>query len=206
MSRRFALAFVLGALIVGGAAVLSRSGSGLALPQARADCKGVGWIAEVRMAAPQAYLRLAGAAKACACPGNKCANIALNQRLFENETMFSGGGKITFKSVVTGVPNLTCIVSRKSQDVIYPQVPTRPNERAVLRIAGGATSCQVEQGRYQTAKDAVFVIRNTKLTVHPRIDAVFGIKAVGKGSLVRCAPGRQPARSRPGPKRQPLVH
>jgi hypothetical protein len=178
---------VLGALLVWGAA---GSESGLALPQAAsAGCKDVGWIAELRTAAPQAYVRLAGAGKACACPGSKCANVARNQRLFENETMFSGGGKITFKSVVKGVPNLTCIVSKKSQDVIYPRVPTRPNERAVLRVVDGATSCQVEQGQYETVKNAVVVIHDTKLTIHPRIDPVFGIKAVGKGSLIQVRKG-----------------
>src|ERR1051325_7412694 len=135
VSRRVAFALVLGALLAGGAGALSRSGSGLALPQAAsAGCKEIGWIADLHQAAPQAYLRLAGAAKTCTCRGHKCANIARNQRLFANETMFSGGGKITFKSVVSGVPNLTCIVARKSKDVVYPKLATRPNDRAVLRI------------------------------------------------------------------------
>jgi hypothetical protein len=34
---------------------------------------------------------------------------------------------------VPGVPNLTCIVASKSQDVIYPRLAASPNERAVLR-------------------------------------------------------------------------
>ena len=190
MSRRFGLVLVLGALLVGGTVVLSRSGSGLAVPlAASAGCKDVGWIAELGLAAPQPYLRLADPAKACSCPGKKCASVARNQRLFENETMFSGGGRITFKSVVPGVPNLTCIVSRKSRDVIYPQLPTRPNERAVLRVVLGATSCQVEQGQYKTAKNAVFVVNNMKLTVRPTIDPVFGIKAVGRGALIQVKKG-----------------
>jgi hypothetical protein len=142
---------VLGVLLLASVAALSGSRSGLSLSHsAGAGCKGVGWIAELRIASPRASLRLTRAAKACVCPHRKCA-AARNQRLFQNETMSSGGGKITFKSVVTGVPNLTCIVSRKSQDVIYPQVATRANERAVLRVVLGATSCQVEQGDSKTA-------------------------------------------------------
>jgi streptogramin lyase len=184
------LVLALGALLVGGAAALSQSGSGLALSSATlAGCKDVGWIAAPNKSVPQARLRLAGTTKACACPGKNCATVAQNQRLFENETMYSGGGRITLKSVVAGVPNLTCILSSKSQDVIYPQVPTRPNERAVLQIVGGATSCQVEQGQFKTAKNAVFVIHKMKLTVHPRIDPVFGIKAEGKGSLIQVKKG-----------------
>ena len=206
MSHRFALLLVLGALLVAGLAVLSRSGSGLALAQAAsAGCKEVGWIAEVRKAPPQAYLRVADAAKGCACPGGKCSNVAKNQRLFANETMFSGGGKITFKSVVTGVPNLTCIVSPKSRNVIYPQVPTRPSERAVLRVVGGATSCQVERGDVKTAKNAVFVIHNTRLTVHPMIDPVFGMKAVGKRSLIQVKKGRVRVGSKAVARNQQVV-
>ena len=122
MSQRFALLLVLGALLAAGVAVLARGASGLdRTPAANAACKEVGWIAAVHGAAPKPSLRLAGASKACACPGGNCSKVAKKQRLFANETMISGGGKITFKSVVTGVPNLTCIVSSKSRNVIYPQ-------------------------------------------------------------------------------------
>jgi streptogramin lyase len=188
--RRRRAVLVLGVLLLACVAALSGSKSGLSRSQsAVAGCKGVGWIAELRIASPRASLRLTRAAKACVCPHRKCATVARNQRLFQNETMFSGGGKITFKSVVTGVPNLTCIVSRKSQDVIYPQVATRANERAVLRVVLGATSCQVEQGDSKTAKNAVFIIHNTKLTVHSVTDPVFGMKVVGDGSLVQVKKG-----------------
>jgi streptogramin lyase len=187
-SRRFLI--VLGVLAAAGAAVLLRSGSGFGLSEsASAGCKDVGWIAELHAAAPQATLRLARKAKGCGCPRGKCATVARDQRLFARETMLTGGAKITFKSVVEGVPNLTCIVSRKSQDVIYPQVPTRANERAVLRVVLGATSCQVEQGQYETAKNAVFIVHNTRLTVISRTDPVFGIKAVGDGSLIQVKKG-----------------
>lgn len=190
MRRSFALVLLLGVLLAGSTAVPTKSGSSLARPAAAsAPCRDVGWIAELHSASPQAHLRLAGAAAACTCRGAACGHVTRNQRLFENETMFSGGGAITFKSVVTGVPSLTCIVSRTSQDVIYPRVPTRPNERAVLQVVGGATSCQVEQGQYKNAKNAVFVVNHTTLTVHPRIDPVFGIKAVGGRSLIQVRKG-----------------
>jgi streptogramin lyase len=190
VSRRFAVSLVLGALLVGGVAVASRNASGFDLPQAaNAKCKEVGWLSQVHGASPQPYLRLSGAPKGCTCRGGDCSKVTKDQPLFENETMVSGGGKITFKSVVPGVPNLTCIVSKGSRNVIYPQMRTRANERAVLRVVGGATSCQVEQGQFKTAKSAVFVVGKTKLTVHPLIDPVFGIKAVGNGSLIQVKKG-----------------
>jgi streptogramin lyase len=190
VNRRVVLLLVLSGLVAVGVAVLARGASGLDRPQAvNAGCQSVGWIAAVHSAAPKPSLKLAGAPKGCPCPGGNCSKVAKNQRLFANETMSSGGGKITFKSVVKGVPNLTCIVSSKSRNVIYPQLATRPNERAVLRVVGGATSCQVEQGQYKTAKSAVFIVNDTKLTVHPLIDPVFGIKAVGDGSLIQVKKG-----------------
>jgi streptogramin lyase len=190
VSHRFALLLLLGALVVAGVAVGSRGAGGLDLtPVANAGCKKVGWIAQVHRAASQPYPRLAGVPKGCACPGGNCSKVAKGQWLFANETMFTGGGKITFKSVVPGVPNLTCIVTSKSRDVVYPQLRTRPNERAVLRVVGGATSCQVEQGDYKTTKNAVFLIQGTKLTVRTLTDPVFGIKAVGDGSLIQVKKG-----------------
>jgi streptogramin lyase len=184
---------VLGAMVVAGSAALSRSGSGLAQPRAAsAACKNVGWIAELKRGAPVAYLRLAGASSSCTCPGKRCTRVARNQNLFENETMFSGGGKITFKSVVKGAPNLTCILAKTSIDVIYPAgIPTGPGERAILKVNFGATSCQVEQGKSQKTKtSAIFIVHNTKLTVQPlHVDPVFGIKAVGNGSLIQVKKG-----------------
>jgi streptogramin lyase len=188
VSRRFVI--VLGLLVFAGAAVLARGGSGLGRGVSpNAACKDVGWIAELHSAAPKAALRLAGGAKACACPNRPCASVKQDQRLFERETILTGGGKITFKSVVEGVPNLTCIVSSKSRDVIYPQVGVRPNERAVLRVVLGATSCQVEQGDYKTSKNAIFIVHHTKLVVHSLTDPIFGIRAVGSGSLIQVKKG-----------------
>jgi streptogramin lyase len=106
--------------------------------------------------------------------------------------MFSGGGRITFKSVVKGAPNLTCIVGRNSDDVIYPaDIPTGPGERAVLQVYYGATSCQVEKGGAgKTTKSAVFVVHKTRVTVKPlHLDPVFGIKAVANGSLIQVKRG-----------------
>lgn len=189
MSRRFAV-LMLGALLVGSVAVVSRGAGGLDLTQAaNAGCKKVGWIAQLHRAASQPYPRLAGVPKGCACPGGNCSKVAKGQWLFANETMFTGGGKITFKSVVPGVPNFTCIVTSKSQNVVYPQLRTRPNERAVLRVVGGATSCQVEQGDYKTTRNAVFLIHGKRLTVRTLRDPVFGIKAVGDGSLIQVKKG-----------------
>jgi streptogramin lyase len=194
VSHRFALLLVLSALVVAGVAVGvavgSRGAGGLDLTQAaNAGCKKVGWIAQVHRAPSQPHPRLAGVPKGCACPGGNCSKVAKGQWLFANETMLSGGGRITFKSVVKGVPNLTCIVARNSQNVIYPQLGTEPNERAVLRVVGGATSCQVEQGDWTTRKNAVFLIHGTKLTVIPLKDPVFGMKAVGEGSLIQVKKG-----------------
>ena len=190
--RTYLVLLTLGVVVVAGAASLSRSGSGLAEPQGTsAACKNVGWIAELRKGAPVASLRLAGATASCKCHGKGCARIARNQNLFANETMFSGGGKITFKSVVKGTPNLTCIVAKNSIDVIYPAGLTGPGERAVLKVYYGATSCQVEQGESQKTQDsAVFFVHKTKLTVqHLSVDPIFGIKAVGNGSLIQVKKG-----------------
>src|SRR5207248_1814762 len=120
-------------------------------------------------------------------------------------TMFSGGG-ITFKSVVHGVPNLTCIVSRKSRDVIYPRVTLGKKARAVLQVVSGATSCQVESGQYQAGKqNAVFIVNNTRLTVAAIQDPVFGIKAVGKRSLIQVKKGAVRVGSKKIGRNQQLV-
>ena len=141
VTRSVAILLALGAILVAGSAALSRSGSGLALPEATsAGCKNVGWIAKLNPRAPHAYLRLAGTSKSCTCPGKGCARLAKYQHLFANETIFSGGGTIKFKSVVKGVPNMTCIVARNSTDVIYPQASMGPRDRAVLQVVSGATS------------------------------------------------------------------
>ena len=192
--RTYLVLLTLGVVVVAGAASLSRSGSGLAEPQGTsAACKNVGWIAEPRKGgAPFAHLRLAGASASCKCAGKGCARVKRTQNLFENETMFSGGGKITFKSVVKGAPNLTGIAAKKSIDVIYPaQVPTGPGERAVLQVLYGATSCQVEQGQDQKTQDsAIFFVHKTKLTVQAfHEDPIFGIKAAGNGSLIQVKKG-----------------
>lgn len=175
--RSFALALVLvlAAIFLGSSAAPSRSGS-------VAACKNVGWIADVRAAAPQAYLQLAGAS----CP----TRVVRNQHLFENETIVSGGGTITLKSTVPGVPNLTCIVPSGSQAVLYPTLRKRMQGRAVLWLQSGATSCQVEAGPFEKQKTSVvFVVNNTQLRVNPVKDPVFGIKAVGKGSLIQVKKG-----------------
>jgi streptogramin lyase len=172
---------VLGALFVGSSAAPSRS-------ESVAACKNVGWIAELQAASPQAFLRLAG--KSCRCSTN-CARVARNQRLYQNETMSSGGGSITFKSVVPGSPNLTCIAPRGAKDVLYPKKRVGSHDRAVLQILAGATSCQVEAGPLQSGeKNAVFLVRDAQLRVFPSVeDPVFGIKAVGNGSLIQVKKG-----------------
>ena len=187
MTRRLTIVLVLGAILVAGSAALSRSGSGLASPQAAsAGCKKVGWIAE-HPKGTHAYLRLAG----CKCPAKGCSRVAKEQDLYANETMFSGaGGKITFKSVGKGVPNLKCIVSSNSKNVIYPQASDGPEEEAVLQVISGATSCQVGTGQFQPGKkNAVFIVNNTRLTVYAIEDPVFGIKAVANGSLIQVRKG-----------------
>jgi streptogramin lyase len=191
VNRRLALLLVLGPLLVGSAAAPSRSGSGVARPQAATGgCKDVGWISWLRIAAPRAHLQPAGTAKACACPGSKCANAVRKQRLFERETIFSGGGRITFKSVVAGVPTLTCVLEKKTRDVIYPKWRTILNERAVLRIVVGATSCRVEHGPSKTRNiAAVFLVHNAKLKARTIMDPIFGIKAIGEGSLIQVKKG-----------------
>jgi len=191
VTRSLVILLALGAILLTGPAALSRSGSGAARSEpTSARCQHIGWIAQVSPRMRHAYLRLAGAAKSCTCPGKNCTRLSRGQHLFANETIFSGGGKITFKSVVKGVPNLTCIVSSNSTNIIYPRVTTRPQDRAVLQLVSGATSCQVAQGAYQKGKkDAVFIVHNTQLKVAAVVDPVFGIKTTTKGSLIQVKKG-----------------
>ncbi len=148
LTRGGAFLLVLGALLVTGSVAASRSASGLAQPSATsAGCKNVGWIAAFTPHAPQASLRLAGAAKSCSCPVKACTKVSRDQYLFVDERMDSGGGKITFKSVVKGVPNLTCIMPNKTSGVIYPSdIHLGQADHAVLELLAGGISCQVEQG------------------------------------------------------------
>jgi streptogramin lyase len=191
VSRGYAI--VLAAVLVTSSAALSRAtGGGSALPRAASSgCRNVGWIADLSPRVPRAYLRLVGPSKSCVCPTKKCARVARDQYLFENEIMFSGDGKITVKSVVKGVPNLTCILPKGSQYVIYPTVAMRsPNDHAVLQLISGAISCQVEQGQWRRSKsNAVFIVNNTILTVVPVTDPVFGMKTVQNGSLIQVKKG-----------------
>ena len=115
--------------------------------------------------------------------------VARNQWLFQDETMVSGGGKITFKSVVKGVPNLTCIVSNKTSDVIYPRVITWAAERAVLSlrrrdvVPGRAGT--VAQGRHERGLHRPQHV--LKVAMHQ--DPVFGMKTSGQGSLIQVKKG-----------------
>jgi streptogramin lyase len=189
--ERAAVLVVVSGLLAVSVAVLARGASGIDRPETvNAACKDVGWIAAVHSAVSKPSWKLSGAPKGCACPSKNCSKVAKDQRLFANETMSSGGGRITFKSTVKGVPHLTCIVSSKSQNIIYPQDPAIVRgARAVLKVLGGATSCQVEQGNYTNKEPAVFFVRGTAVKISALNDPVFGIKAVGDGSLIQVKKG-----------------
>ena len=191
LSRGFALALVLGAVLVTSSAALSRSADGSASPSAASGCKNVGWIAELSKRVPGAYLRLAGASKSCSCPVKECARVAQDQSLFESELLFSGGGKITFKSVVPGAPNLTCIIAGKSKDIIYPRFRlSSSSDHAVLQLLSGATSCQVGRGDAKPGEsNAIFVVHNKRITIATQNDPVFGIKTGDNGALIQVKKG-----------------
>ena len=207
LRRGSAVVLVLGALLVTGSVAASRSTSGLALPSATsAGCKNVGWIASFAAHAPQASLRLGGAAKSCSCPVKACTKVARNQYLFVDERMDSGGGKITFKSVVKGVPNLTCIMSDRTSGVIYPSdMRLGQADHAVLELLAGGISCQVEQGPWRKGdSNAVFIVNNTVLKVASIVDPVFGMKTTAQGSLIQVKKGTVKVGTTAGNKLEPV--
>ena len=139
----------------------------------------------------RAHLKLATTSKSCACPAKKCTRVSRGQRLFRNEELYSGSGKITFKSSVKGIASLTCIMLRNATNILYPSIVFRfPGQYAVLHVQSGATSCQVERGPWARGKTtAVFTVRDAEIRVHTVEDPVFGMKATSTGSLIQVKKG-----------------
>ena len=144
---------------------VSRPGASVASSTPTGKCTKVGWVSTVSERRRRAHLRLSRASKSCVCPGGKCTRLARGQHLFGDEELYSGGGKITFKSSVRGIASLTCKMPRNATNVIYPSSANfkDPNTHAVLHLKSGATSCQVEQGEWQSeTTEAVFIVRIPK--------------------------------------------
>lgn len=191
---RFAIVLVLGALVATSSAALSEGTSASAAPKTTsANCKQVGWISSVSRKVRRARLTLAKASKSCVCPGRKCTRVSRNQRLFRDEELRSGTGRITFKSRVKGVASFTCKMPRNATNVIYPSsvdLGGPPSEHPVLHLKSGATSCQVEQGQWHHGTTTVvFVVQNTLIDIVLVEDPVFGIRATKRGSLIQVKKG-----------------
>jgi streptogramin lyase len=106
--------------------------------------------------------------------------------------MYSGGGKLTFKSVVKSAPSLTCIMSNKTVGIIYPSSVKLHSSRdhALLKLVRGATTCQVAQGDAGTGNaNAIFVFANGRIEVPILEDPVFGVKQTQAGSLIQVKKG-----------------
>ena len=153
-------------------------------------CRHVGIVFYVYPSrSPRQYLTPSG--NTCSCPNvPSCATVSQNQTLFDAETLYSGGGKIIFKSALPNIPTFTCVMSRRALAVIYPK-RKRPSGRdlPVVQLLAGATSCQVTEGPARALKklNAVFIIGNTAVTI--KGDPVFGMKRTTHGTLVQVKKG-----------------
>lgn len=106
--------------------------------------------------------------------------------------MYSGGGKLTFRSTVKGVPTLTCTMPRNSKSIIYPKAIalSSPKDHAVLELESGGVSCQVEQGQWRKGQaNSVFIVGRMELKVASIEDPVFGMRTTAKGSLLQVKTG-----------------
>ena len=163
-------------------------GASTAVLQAHKSCRHVGFVSNILPSrSPRQYL--APASKSCSCPNApSCATVLQNQSLFDAETLYSGGGKIVFKSALGNVPTFTCIMSRRALDIIYPGV-NRQDGIPVVQIVGGATSCQVTEGAARAVKkaNAIFLVGNTAISTNG--DPVFGLKKTNDGALVQVKKG-----------------
>ena len=166
----------------------SRGASVVVFQSADKACRNVGLVSNVLPSmSPRQYLT--PASKACSCPNApSCSTVLQNQSLFGAEALYSGGGKIVFKSALEGVPTFTCIMSRRALDVIYPNLK-RPDGVPVVQIVSGATTCQATEGPARTSKkaNAIFVAGNTAIKVVG--DPVFGLKKSKDGALVQVKKG-----------------
>ena len=163
-------------------------GASTAVLQATKTCRHVGFVSNVLPSrSPRQYLT--PASKSCSCPSApSCATVLQNQSLFDAEALYSGGGKIVFKSALGDVPTFTCIMSRRALDIIYPSVK-RLDGVPVVQILTGATSCQVTEGAARAVKkaNAIFLVGNTAISTNG--DPVFGLKRTKDGALVQVKKG-----------------
>jgi virginiamycin B lyase len=163
-------------------------GASIAVLQSNNACRNVGFVSNVLPSrSPRQYLT--PSSKTCSCPNApSCSTVLQNQSLFGAEALYSGGGKIVFKSALGGVPTFTCIMSRRALDIIYPNVKHRDGV-PVVQIVAGATSCQVTDGPARAVKkaNAVFIAGNTEITI--KGDPVFGLKRTKAGALVQVKKG-----------------
>lgn len=163
-------------------------GASAVVVQAGKSCRHVGFVSNVLPSrSPRQYLT--PASRSCSCPNApSCATVLQNQSLFDAEALYSGGGKIVFKSALGNVPTFTCIMSRRALDIIYPSV-TRQDGVPVVQIVAGATSCQVTEGAARAVKkaNAIFLVGNTAIATNG--DPVFGLKKTNDGALVQVKKG-----------------
>ncbi len=163
-------------------------GASTTVLQADKTCRHVGFVSYVLPSrSPRQYLT--PASKSCSCPSApNCGTVLQNQSLFDAEAVYSGGGKIVFKSALANVPTFTCVMSHRALDIIYPSLK-RQDGVPVVQIVTGGTTCQVTEGPARAVKkaNAIFIVGNTAVSTNG--DPVFGLKQTKAGVLVQVKKG-----------------